>query len=76
VNVTHLPSGDICGSLIRFNSIMAAESKGFFCAKTIADEASVSVKMSQRRIHDDCNAAPGGGGFSETRLVKVLGYPE
>src|SRR5271157_4265164 len=54
VNVTHLPSGEICGSLIRFNSIMAAKSKGFFCAKTIAVEA--SVRMSQRRIHDDCSA--------------------
>jgi hypothetical protein len=32
---------------------MAAESKGFFCAKTIAVET--SVRMSQRRIHDDCN---------------------
>jgi hypothetical protein len=36
---------------------MAAKSKGFFCAKTIAVEA--SVRMSQRRIHDDCNAPPG-----------------
>jgi hypothetical protein len=59
VNVTHLPSGEICGSLIRFNSIMAEESKGFFCAKRIAVEA--SVRINQRRIHDDCNAAPGAG---------------
>jgi hypothetical protein len=33
---------------------MAAKSKGFFCAKTIAIEA--SVRINQRRIHDDCNA--------------------
>jgi hypothetical protein len=38
---------------------MAAKSKGFFWAKTIAVEA--SVRMSQRRIHDDCSAALGAG---------------
>ncbi len=67
VNVTHLPSGEICGSPIRFNSIMAAKSKGFFCAKTIASEA--SVRMSQRRIHDDCNAPPSAWTWNRDRLI-------
>jgi hypothetical protein len=52
---------------------MAAKSKGFFCAKTIAVEA--SVRMSQRRIHDDCNALPGAWTWNLAAITSMARLP-
>ena len=40
VNATHLPSGEICGSLRRFRERRASTSNGLRCANSIALEAS------------------------------------
>ena len=65
VNATVFPSGEICGSPIRFSSSRAFASKGRFCANSIVTEASAKTKL--RRIHDDCNAVLGRGRYNRNR---------
>ena len=65
VKETQRPSGEICGSLIRFNSIMAEASNGDFWAKAMAAEARVRRRL--RRIPRLWHGGRGAGGTARRR---------